>query len=320
MVHKLFHDDGFLLCEKYAPRTLDDLILPSHVHEKVSNIIETGNIPNLILHGTQGIGKTQTIKVLCKTLDVDYLYINGSNEGRILDNIREKIEPFATKKGISYNKRKVVIFDEVDNTTQNVMLQLRGLIEAVQSNCSFCFTCNHFNKVHEAIVSRTTPIKYFYQPTERKDIIVKFYKRISNILDEENIGYEKEILLKLIGKHFGDWRQIFNIIQPYVGTENSLDSSVLGESDDKAILTLINHLKNKKFDESRKWLAQDNPYPHNDLFTLLRDNIDKYVMNESKPIFIVLLSKYDYQLRFGTDPQIQILAMFTEIMSSCKFK
>lgn len=311
---------SFILCEKYAPTEISELILPSAVKQKVDAIVESGNIPHLMLSGTPGCGKTQTIKTICKALDAQVMFVNGSDEGRSIDFARNNIQAFATTPSVTKSGRKVVIFDEFDNATKDVELLLRGLIEKCQITCSFCFTCNYINRVEPAIISRTTPIDFNIPKEEKKAIAGAFFKRLMHILDTEEIQYSKDVLIELIIKHFGNWRHIINICQGYAGSKNVIDVGVLGNITSTDLSTLFNYLKTKRFDKTREWLAT---YVSNDPHKLVRmiyDSLTNYVENNSIPIFVTILAKYEYQMKFDTDPEIQLLSALTEAMTSCNFK
>lgn len=311
---------SFILCEKYAPSKIDELILPKGVKQKVQAIVDSGNIPHLMLSGTPGCGKTQTIKTICQVLDAQVMFVNGSDEGRSIDFARNNIQAFATTPSITSSGRKVVIFDEFDNATKDVELLLRGMIEKCQITCSFCFTCNYINRVEPAIISRTTPIDFGIPKDEKKTIAAEFYNRLIYILESEGIQYNREVLIELIIKNFGNWRHIINICQGYAGSKNLIDVGVLGNITNTDISTLFGYLKTKRFDKTREWLANFVSNDPHVIVRLIYNNLNNFVENNSIPVFVTILAKYEYQMKFDTDPEIQLLAALTEAMSSCNYK
>lgn len=310
--------DLFILSEKYAPETVDELILPKAARERVDQIIKSGEIPNLMLSGKSGCGKTQTIKTICKQLNAQVLFVNGSDKGRSIDYARNTIQSFASTPSIIGKERKVVIFDEFDNATKDVSLLLRGLIEQCQSNCSFVFTCNYINRVEPAIISRTTPISFEVPQEEYKKIFLQFTKRLIWILDSENISYNKDVLVDLIKKEFGNWRHIINICQGYSGSK--IDVGILGIISDKEIVELFEYLKNKKFDKMREWIATYSNNDPKNIVRLLYDSLCTYMEKTSVPVAITILGECDLNIAMDTDPEIQLCASMVKLMANCNYK
>lgn len=309
--------EKFLFCEKYAPETVEELILPRRIKSSVQSIIDSGKVPNLLLSGQPGCGKTQTIKVICKALDAHVLMVNGSDEGRHLDFIRNTVQSFAAAPSLK-KKHKVIIFDEFDNTTKDVQLLLRGMIEKYQSICSFCLTCNYLNKVEPAIQSRTTPIEFTFENKEKKGIAVKFFNKLTNILKTEGIKYDKQILIQLVVKEFGNWRHIINICQGYSGSE--IDVGILGAINEDDYKTLFEYLKGKNFDKMRQWVAEHVSNSPTTLVRELYDKMELYIEKASLPIALLLLAECDLNLSMNTDPIIQIQATLTKLMGQCNYK
>ena len=310
----------FLWVERWAPESVDDLILTKSVKEFFTNVVNEGQLnQNLILQGSQGCGKTQTIKTLCKITKQDVLFLNGSSEGRYLDTIRNQVINFGTTVSLFNDKKKVVFFDEFDGTTNDVMLCLRGVIEQLHNNVCFIFTCNNLNKIIEPIQSRCVVIKYTPIPkNEKSKLMVSILNRMSHILDEENIGYDKKVVAELIKNYFPDTRQLLNTLQRYA-TGGSIDSGILASFSDVSVTELIKNLKAKNFTEVRKWVVSnlDNDAPV--LLRRIYDACYDCLVPTSIPAAILVIAKYQYQCAFVADQEINLLAALTEIMCECTF-
>jgi DNA polymerase III delta prime subunit len=311
----------FLWVEKWAPESVDDLILTKSVKEFFTNVVNEGQLnQNLILQGSQGCGKTQTIKTLCKITKQDVLFLNGSSEGRYLDTIRNQVINFGTTVSMFNDKKKVVFFDEFDGTTNDVMLCLRGVIEQLHNNVCFIFTCNNLNKIIEPIQSRCVVLKYTPIPkNEKPELMVSIFNRMSHILDEENIEYDKKVVAELIKNYFPDTRQLLNTLQRY-SVGGRIDSGILAAFSDVAVNDLIQNLKEKNFSEVRKWVVSNLD---NDVTVLLRriyDALYNALENNSIPAAVLVIAKYQYQSAFVADHEINMLACLTEIMVECEFR
>jgi DNA polymerase III delta prime subunit len=311
----------FLWVEKWAPESVDDLILTKSVKEFFTNVVNEGQLnQNLILQGSQGCGKTQTIKTLCKITKQDVLFLNGSSEGRYLDTIRNQVINFGTTVSMFNDKKKVVFFDEFDGTTNDVMLCLRGVIEQLHNNVCFIFTCNNLNKIIEPIQSRCVVLKYTPIPkNEKPELMVSIFNRMSHILDEENIEYDKKVLAELIKNYFPDTRQLLNTLQRY-SVGGKIDSGILASFSDIAVNDLIKNLKDKNFSEVRKWVVANLD---NDASVLLRRVYDAAydcLTPSSIPAAVLVIAKYQYQCAFVADQEINMLACLTELMVECEFR
>jgi len=311
----------FLWVEKWAPESVDDLILTKSVKEFFTNVVNEGQLnQNLILQGSQGCGKTQTIKTLCKITKQDVLFLNGSSEGRYLDTIRNQVINFGTTVSMFNDKKKVVFFDEFDGTTNDVMLCLRGVIEQLHNNVCFIFTCNNLNKIIEPIQSRCVVLKYTPIPkNEKPELMVSIFNRMSHILDEENIEYDKKVVAELIKNYFPDTRQLLNTLQRY-SVSGKIDSGILATFSDVAVNELVKNLKDKNFAEVRKWIVSNLD---NDTTVLLRRIYDacyEALVPGSIPAAVLVLAKYQYQGAFVADQEINMLACLTELMVECTFK
>ena len=312
--------DEFLWVEKYRPKTIEECILPTSIKETFQNFLDKGEVPNLLLAGPAGCGKTTVAKALCNELGVDYYVINGSDEGRFLDTVRNTAKNFASTVSLQATGRpKVIIIDEADNTTNDVQLLLRAFCEEFHGNCRFIFTCNYKNKIIDPLHSRCAVVEFSIRGKERQELAAQFFKRLQTILDQESIGYESKVLVELINKHFPDWRRVLNECQRY-SSGGQIDTGILAHFSDVKVNDLIKKLKEKDFPEVRKWLVSNLD---NDTSVLLRriyDALYDALSNSSIPAAVLVLAKYQYQSAFVADQEINMLACLTEIMVECEFK
>jgi DNA polymerase III delta prime subunit len=312
--------NDFLWVEKYRPKTVNDCILPNAIKKPLLEFVETGEIPNLLLAGPAGIGKTTVARALCEELGCDYIVINGSDEGRFLDTVRNQAKNFASTVSLqATGKPKVIIIDEADNTTHDVQLLLRANIEAFYSNCRFIFTCNYKNKIIEPLHSRCAVVDFSIGGKDKPAIAAQFFNRLRTILEEENVQYDPKVLAELINKHFPDWRRVLNECQRH-GTGGSIDTSILVQITDVDTNTLVKNLKEKRFGEVRKWVVNNLD---NDPATILRrvyDALYAALEGSSIPAAVLVIAKYQYQTAFVADQEINLLACLTEIMAECEFK
>jgi DNA polymerase III delta prime subunit len=312
--------NDFLWVEKYRPKTVNDCILPNAIKKPLLEFVETGEIPNLLLAGPAGIGKTTVARALCEELGCDYIVINGSDEGRFLDTVRNQAKNFASTVSLqATGKPKVIIIDEADNTTHDVQLLLRANIEAFYSNCRFIFTCNYKNKIIEPLHSRCAVVDFSISGKDKPAIAAQFFNRLRTILEEENVQYDPKVLAELINKHFPDWRRVLNECQRH-GTGGSIDTSILVQITDVDTNTLVKNLKEKRFGEVRKWVVNNLD---NDPATILRrvyDALYAALEGSSIPAAVLVIAKYQYQTAFVADQEINLLACLTEIMAECEFK
>jgi len=310
----------FLWVEKYRPQKIEDCILPETTKKTFQEFLDKGEVPNLLLAGPAGCGKTTVAKALCIELGVDYYVINGSDEGRFLDTVRNTAKNFASTVSLSSTgKHKVIIIDEADNTTNDVQLLLRAFCEEFHGNCRFIFTCNYKNRIIEPLHSRCAVIEFGIKGKERSTIAAAFFKRLNNILDNEGVEADSKVLAQLINKHFPDWRRVLNECQRY-SVGGRIDSGILASFSDISINELVKNLKEKNFAEVRKWIVSNLD---NDTTVLLRriyDNLYDSLVPGSIPAAVLVLAKYQYQSAFVADQEINILACLTEIMVECEFK
>ena len=310
----------FIWVEKYRPQTIEECILPTNIKKTFQDFLDKGEVSNLLLAGPAGCGKTTVAKALCNELGVDYYVINGSDEGRFLDTVRNTAKNFASTVSLtSTAKHKVIIIDEADNTTNDVQLLLRAFIEEFSGNCRFIFTCNFKNKILEPLHSRTTVIEFGIGGKTKPAIASQFFKRLREILDTESIKYDNKVLVELINKHFPDWRRVLNECQRY-SSSGTIDPGILATFSDVKVNDLVKKLKEKDFPEVRKWVVNNLD---NDTSVLLRRIYDACydsMVPNSIPAAVLTLAKYQYQMAFVADQEINMLACLTEIMVECEFK
>ena len=311
----------FLWVEKYRPKKIEDCILPESIKSTFQEFVDGGEIPNLLLAGPAGCGKTTIARALCEQLQCDYIVINGSDEGRFLDTVRNTAKNFASTVSLQAigAKHKVIIIDEADNTTHDVQLLLRANIEAFYNNCRFIFTCNYKNKIIEPLHSRCAVVEFGIKGRDKPALAASFFKRVQQILDTENIEYDNKVLVELVNKHFPDWRRVLNEIQRY-SVSGKIDAGILATFSDVAVNELVKNLKTKNFAEVRKWIVSNLD---NDTTVLLRriyDSLYEALVPGSIPAAVLVLAKYQYQAAFVADQEINMLACMTEIMVECEFK
>ena len=310
----------FIWVEKYRPTTIDECILPKGIKKTFQDFVEKGEIPNMLLSGPPGIGKTTVAKALCYQLKADYYVINGSDEGRFLDTVRNSAKNFASTVSLtSDSKHKVIIIDEADNTTSDVQLLLRASIEEFSKNCRFIFTCNYKNKIIDPLHSRCSVVDFSVNKKDKPTIAAQFFARLNSILEEEKVETDKKVLAELINKHFPDWRRVLNECQRY-SVSGKIDSGILVAFSDVAVNDLIKNLKQKNFSEVRKWVVTNMD---NDTSVLLRriyDSLYDSLEHSSIPAAVLIIAKYQYQIAFVADQEINLLAALTEIMVECEFK
>jgi DNA polymerase III delta prime subunit len=274
----------------------------------------------MLLSGPPGIGKTTVAKALCYQLKADYYVINGSDEGRFLDTVRNSAKNFASTVSLtSDSKHKVIIIDEADNTTSDVQLLLRASIEEFSRNCRFIFTCNYKNKIIDPLHSRCSVVDFSVNKKDKPTIASQFFARLNSILEEEKVEADKKVLAELINKHFPDWRRVLNECQRYA-VSGKIDSGILAAFSDVAVNDLIKNLKQKNFSEVRKWVVTNMD---NDTSVLLRriyDSLYDSLEHSSIPAAVLIIAKYQYQIAFVADQEINLLAALTEIMVECEFK
>ena len=312
--------DEFLWVEKYRPRTIEECILPDNIKQTFLDFLDKGEVPNLLLAGPAGCGKTTVAKALCNELGVDYYVINGSDEGRFLDTVRNNAKNFASTVSLQGSgKPKIIIIDEADNTTSDVQLLLRAFTEEFSGNCRFIFTCNYKNKIIEPLHSRCAVVEFSIGGKQKPVIAAQFFKRIQTILDQESIEFDNKVLVELINKHFPDWRRVLNEIQRY-SSGGAIDAGILATFSDVKVNNLIQNLKQKNFPEVRKWVVDNLDNDSGVLMRRIYDALYTSLANSSIPAAVLIIAKYQYQIAFVADQEINLLACLTEIMVECEFK
>ena len=310
----------FIWVEKYRPTTIDECILPKSIKKTFQDFVDRGEIPNMLLSGPPGIGKTTVAKALCNQLGADYYVINGSDEGRFLDTVRTNAKNFASTVSLtSESKHKVIIIDEADNTTSDVQLLLRASIEEFSKNCRFIFTCNYKNKIIEPLHSRCSVVDFSINKKDKPTIAAQFFSRLTYILEEEKVDTDKKVVAELINKHFPDWRRVLNECQRY-SVSGKIDSGILVTFSDVSVSELMKNLKTKNFAEVRKWCVDNLDNDSGVLMRRIYDSLYEVLDPTTIPAAVLIIAKYQYQIAFVADQEINLLACLTEIMVECEFK
>lgn len=308
----------FLWCEKYRPQLIQDVILPKNIKTTFEDIVNGGELHNMLLTGTPGLGKTTVAKALCNELKLDYLLINGSEESGI-DTLRTKIKQFASTISLQ-GGYKVVILDEADYLNpQSTQPALRGFIEEFSANCRFILTCNFKNRIIEPLHSRCSVIEFNLAKKDMPPLLAVMMQRIEYILNEEGVSFEKQVLAELIMKHMPDWRRVINELQRY-STSGTIDSGILVQLSDVSIDNLMSALKDKNFKAMRQWVADNIDTEPAAMFRKVYDNMGDYVDPQSIPQVVLILADYQYKNAFVADHELNIVACMTEIMAGVKFK
>jgi DNA polymerase III delta prime subunit len=310
----------FLWTEEHRPHTLEDCILPTSIKNSFKGFIEQKEIPNLLLCGSAGVGKTTVAKAICDEIGASYIVINGSDEGRFLDTVRNKVRQFATTISLTSGApHKVVIIDEADNTTSDVQLSLRTAVEEFHGNCRFIFTCNFPNKIIDPLHSRCTVIDFKIKNEEMDKLQAKFFIRLKNILDENTIEYDDKVLIKLIKRYYPDWRRLINEAQRH-SANGRIDSSVLIDIADINLDDLVRALKNKEFTTVKKWVVDNIDNDPAIVMRKIYDVLYDTLKGPSIPEAVLIIAKYMRDISIVADQEINLLACLTEIMMACEFK
>ena len=305
-------NEEFLWVEKYRPKTIEDTILPVDLKVTFQQFVDQQNIPNLILSGSAGVGKTTVARAMLEQLGCDYIVINGSMNGNI-DTLRNEILNFASSVSLS-GGRKYVILDEADylnaNSTQPA---LRNFMEEFSRNCGFILTCNFKNRIIEPLHSRCSVVDFKISKKDMAKLAMQFMKRVNFILNTENVKYESAVVAEVIQKHFPDWRRVLNELQRYSGT-GSIDSGILANMQETSIRELINFMKDKNFTEVRKWVKNNLDTDVNILYNQFYDSVGQYFQPKDIPMLVSLIAKYQYQNAFAANSEINFAAFLAEIM------
>lgn len=308
----------FLWVEKYRPKTISDCILPVDLKKIFQTFVDQGNIPNLILTGSAGVGKTTVARAMLEQLGCDYIVINGSMNGNI-DTLRNEILNFASSVSLS-GGRKYVILDEADylnaNSTQPA---LRNFMEEFSRNCGFILTCNFKNRIIEPLHSRCSVVEFKIAKSDMSKLAGQFFKRVIKILDTEGVEYQQPVVAEVIQKHFPDWRRVLNELQRYSAT-GAIDNGILSTMKEFELDGLLDLVKRKDFANIRKWVGENKDIDQGGIYRKLFESASDYMAPSDCAQLILILSKYQYQAAFAADPEINLTACLIEIMADCRFK
>jgi DNA polymerase III delta prime subunit len=309
--------EDFLWVEVYRPKTIEDTILPTNLKVVFQQFVDQKNIPNLLLTGSAGVGKTTVARAMLEQIGCDYIIINGSKD-RNIDTLRNEIQTFASSVSLS-GGRKYVILDEADylnpNSTQPA---LRNFMEEFSRNCGFILTCNYKNKLISPLHSRCSVIDFNISKKDMAKLASQFMKRILYILDKENVQYEKPVVAELINKYFPDWRRVINELQRYSAT-GKIDSGILANMRETNLKELIQFMKDKNLTEVRKWVKNNMDSDVSDLYTEFYETAYDYFAKSSVPVLILEVATYQYQNAFVANQEINFVAFLLKVMQECEF-
>ena len=312
--------NDFLWVEKYRPKVVNDCILPETIKNVFKGFVSQGELPNLLLTGSAGVGKTTIAKALCDEIGASYIMINGSDEGRFLDTVRTRIRQFASTVSLTSGaSHKVVIIDEADNTTNDVQLSLRAAVEEFHNNCRFIFTCNFINKIIEPLHSRCTVVDFRVKNGQSVALQGQFFERLRIILKKENAKFEDKVLAKLIKRYYPDWRRLINECQRY-SANGSIDAAILVDVADVNLDHLLSALKQKDFKTVKNWVVQHIDNDPSMVMRKIYDNLYDVLKPNSIPEAVLVIAKYMRDISNVPDQEINMLACLTEIMMTCEFK
>jgi len=308
----------FLWVEKYRPSKIEDAVLPYSLKKTFSEIVATGQLPNMLFSGSAGVGKTTVAKALCNELELDYIIINGSEEGNI-DTLRGKIKQFASTISLQ-GGYKVVILDEADYLNpQSTQPALRAFIEEFSNNCRFILTCNFKNRIIEPLHSRCSVYEFAIPNDEKPTIAADMYKRVLHILTKEGVEYEQRVLAELVNRYFPDHRRVINECQRY-SVSGRIDAGILVNLSEENIKVLLTSLKEKDFKGMRKWVVDNMDTEPQAIFRKIYDNMVDYLQPQSIPQVVLILADYQYKNAFVADHELNVVACMTEIMASAEWK
>lgn len=307
--------EQLLWTEKYRPKTIDNCILPERLKKPFQEYVNNKNIPNLLLAGGAGVGKTTVAKAMCEEIGCDYMVINGSDDNGV-DIVRYKIKNYASSMSLA-GGRKVIIIDEADYLTPNAQAAFRNAIEEFASNCSFIFTCNYKNKLIEPLHSRCAVVEFTLKNNEKASMAAQFFKRIQHVLQSEQVEFDDKVIAELVKKHFPDFRRVINELQRY-SQFGKIDTGILAQIAEVGLKDIIKFLKDKDFGNIRKWVAS-NDIDATTLYRKLYDSLYDVMKPQSIPQAVIILADYQYKAAFVADAEINTVACLTELMVECEF-
>lgn len=304
----------FLWVEKYRPKTIAETILPEKLKSVFEQVVASGELPNMLFTGTAGTGKTTVAKALCNQLNLDYILINGSEEGNI-DTLRGKIKQFASSVSLQ-GGYKVIILDEADYLNpQSTQPALRGFIEEFSKNCRFILTCNFKNRIIQPLHSRCGVYEFNTSKKDLAALCMQFLDRVCMILDEAQVKYQKGDLANLIMKHAPDWRRVLNELQRMSVAGSIIVSTDKTDSYD----VLFQHLKEKDFKKMRQWVVNNIDTDASAIFRGLYDKMIDHLKPQGVPQMVLILADYQYKHAFVADHELNVVACLTEIMANVEF-
>ena len=307
-----------LWVEKYRPSRIEDCILPADLKETFSQFVEKNYVPNLLLTGGAGVGKTTVARAMLEECGFDYIIINGSMNGNI-DTLRNEIQNFASTVSLT-GARKYVILDEADYLNpQSTQPALRNFMEEFSKNCGFIMTCNFKNRIIEPLHSRCSVIEFKISSKDKPDIASQFMKRVDTILTNESIDFDKKVVAELIMKHFPDWRRVINELQRY-SASGKIDTGILVNMSEDNYKKLVEHLRSRNWKDMRKWVGSNSDIEPTVLYRKLYDTASQFMVDRSIPQLVLLIANYSYKSAFVADQEVNFVACLTEIMSDCEFK
>jgi DNA polymerase III delta prime subunit len=310
--------EEFLFVEKYRPHKIEDCILPERLKAVFQEYVKNGDIPNLMLTGPAGCGKTTVAKAMCEEIGLNHIFINSSEE-RGIDMLRNRIKSYASTISLT-GGRKVIILDEADYLTPEAQAGLRGAIEEFSANCSFIFTCNFKARLMDALHSRSAVVDFTLKGDEKSKMAAQMFKRLTNICTQEGIDYDKQVLAKIVERYFPDYRRTLNELQRY-SSAGSIDAGVLAQVDGvRKLEQLVSALREKDFGAMRKWVVVNSDVDPARIYRDIYDGLTDFLKPDSIPYAVVTIGKYQYQEAFVADKEINLVACLTEIMVECETK
>ena len=311
--------DKFLWVEKHRPKTIEQCILSDTIKGTLEDLVRDNKVPNLMFTGPAGVGKTTVARAICDMTNTDYIIINGSDEGRMIDTLRTKMTQFCSTISLSGGGRKVVIIDEADYMNpDSVQPAMRGFIEKFAENCSFIFTCNFKNRIIEPIHSRCAVIDFALKKDEKPDIASQFMIRCGDILTEESVKHDKKVVAELINKHFPDFRRVINELQRY-STSGEIDSGILAMIGELNLNQLISALREKDFQKMRQWVSSNVDNDPVSVYRKIYDKLYEVLERSSIPPAVLIIAEYQYKSAFVADQEVNLVACLVELMAECEF-